>query len=235
MNSKKDWAGLPVAKKERRGSASLARHKRPKRNTVGRPKSGSLPIDSQGSIIEAALDLFAAKSSQIVSTKDIANAVGFNTALIYYYFDSKDELFRRTILLAVERATAVFRAIPTDAVDDFALRWVNCHHENFEIVRRLAKLSLDHAVVDGSDKTVEQAIAGFRRGIESLLAVGLKRSHGVGHAGDVKEIVAFTMMFLDGVYFRSIVTPGFDADPDFADLRAFLVGRLASATGRSKT
>ena len=45
----------------------------------------------------AALDLFAEKDYAAVTTTEIARIVGVRHSLIYYYFDSKDDLFHKTI------------------------------------------------------------------------------------------------------------------------------------------
>ncbi len=51
-----------------------------------------------------ALDLFAERDFASVTIKDIANACGVNTALIYYYFTNKEDLFRATIENAITEA-----------------------------------------------------------------------------------------------------------------------------------
>ena len=43
-------------------------------------------------MMAAALDLFARHDVSSVTIKDIAKALRINTALIYYYFDSKAQL-----------------------------------------------------------------------------------------------------------------------------------------------
>ena len=52
----------------------------------------------------AALHLFAERNFASVTIKDIAQSLGVNTALIYYYFEDKTDLLRATIELAVARA-----------------------------------------------------------------------------------------------------------------------------------
>ena len=60
---------------------------------------------------EVALTLFAERNFASVTIKDIGTALGVNTALIYYYFDSKEDLFRAAIERAVERAFLHFREL----------------------------------------------------------------------------------------------------------------------------
>ncbi len=77
--------------------------------TAGRPRQSDDLEDARTTICEVALDLFAARNFSSVTIKDISDASGLNTALIYYYFGSKEELFRAVVGLAVERAFARFR------------------------------------------------------------------------------------------------------------------------------
>lgn len=57
----------------------------------------------------AALDVFAERDFASVTIKDIACAIGVNTALIYYYFESKEDLFRATIENAVVQALDIYK------------------------------------------------------------------------------------------------------------------------------
>jgi AcrR family transcriptional regulator len=57
-------------------------------------------------IIAAAGRAFLAKGYRATSFRDIADAVGVDRASLYYYFESKHELFRAATTLAVERNVA---------------------------------------------------------------------------------------------------------------------------------
>src|SRR5262245_47161755 len=63
------------------------------------------------SFLATSLELFAERNFASVTIKDIAQALGVNPALIYYYFDSKTDLFRATIERAVIRAFENVRAL----------------------------------------------------------------------------------------------------------------------------
>ena len=54
-------------------------------------------------IIAAAGQAFLAKGYRATSFRDIADAVGVDRASLYYYFESKHELFRAATSVAVER------------------------------------------------------------------------------------------------------------------------------------
>ena len=57
-------------------------------------------------IIAAAGRAFLAKGYRATSFRDIADAVGVDRASLYYYFESKHELFRAATSVAVERNVA---------------------------------------------------------------------------------------------------------------------------------
>ena len=80
--------------------------KRGGRNVRGRarPKREANSAARVDKFLAAALDLFAERNFASVTIKDIARALRVNTALIYYYFDSKTDLFRATIEHAVAGA-----------------------------------------------------------------------------------------------------------------------------------
>ena len=67
--------------------------------------------------LATALNLFAERNFASVTIKDIAEHLGVNTALIYYYFDSKTDLFQATIEHAVAGAFENVRALDNKSAD----------------------------------------------------------------------------------------------------------------------
>lgn len=68
-------------------------------------------LDTRGRILQAAMHLFAEKGFHGVSVKEISSAAGTNTALLFYYFKSKKELYdaiyhdaQQNLLMALEKA-----------------------------------------------------------------------------------------------------------------------------------
>ena len=59
------------------------------------------PVDSKEQLMQAAIDLFAAKGFKGTSTRDLAKAVGMSISNIYYYFGSKEGL----LLAILERSS----------------------------------------------------------------------------------------------------------------------------------
>ena len=88
--------------------------KNARQRTVRRAAPASPGRDERSArdkFLAASLDLFAERNFASVTIKDIAKALDVNTALIYYYFDSKTDLFRATIEYAVAGAFENVRAL----------------------------------------------------------------------------------------------------------------------------
>src|SRR5262245_41218562 len=77
----------------------------------------------------AALDLFAERNFATVTIKDIAKSINVHSALIYYYFKNKNDLFRATIEYAVANAFENVRALENKsaAAPDLITAWLDNH------------------------------------------------------------------------------------------------------------
>ena len=183
------------------------------------------PSTGQGraeALVAVALDLFAARNFATVTIKDIGREAGANSALIYYYFKDKEDLFRACIESAVQQAFDRFKLLhetsdsPADVISD----WLDMHIDVSDIVRKMVKVSVDYKNLEGSQPSVDAAIMRFYDEeatiIESCLRQGIE-------AGDFRAVnpEATAMMistFLDGVMVRSIFIDDFDLD---ASIKAF--------------
>jgi len=81
---------------------------RPSPRRRGRRSKGSALTETRDVILDVAEELFAGQGFHGVSIRDIAHRAGVNSALIHYYFDTKQRLFesvfdRRSILINKER------------------------------------------------------------------------------------------------------------------------------------
>jgi TetR/AcrR family transcriptional regulator len=70
---------------------------KPKRGRRRRDASAQLPTDTKEQILTVAEELFAQKGFAGVRTQQIAERAGVNKALIYYYFESKEQLLREVL------------------------------------------------------------------------------------------------------------------------------------------
>lgn len=105
-------------------------------------------------ILETAVALFGKKGFFAVSTTDIARAAEVNKALIFYYFSSKEELYRTAITSRVEqfrdRIVAMFDetepGLPT--IDAFVRRQIEFYSTN-QIVFRMV---VHECLIDNNHK-----------------------------------------------------------------------------------
>ncbi|WP_430787587.1 TetR/AcrR family transcriptional regulator [Virgibacillus flavescens] len=69
----------------------------------GRPRSKDLELPTKDSILMAASRLFLENSYPNVSVDDVAKVCNVTKATVYYYYDSKAELFTETMVQMMER------------------------------------------------------------------------------------------------------------------------------------
>ncbi len=203
---------------------------------VGRPKSGSLAVEAETAILAAALDLFAAKNFSSVRTADIAKATGFNQALIFYYFDNKEELYRRALQLAIEQAFQSFR-LSRAAIDDPAgliFAWIDNHIRAYDSISKLIKLSIDYVSTAERKANIDRAIRTFyddeREVLLSALEAGI--SSGDFNAVDATQTATFISTYLDGVFVRAMILPDFKPVPAIRGLKAYMKEHLTPAGRR---
>jgi AcrR family transcriptional regulator len=197
---------------------------------VGRPKLSVASVDAEVRIREAALELFSARGFSSVTTKDIADATGFNPALIYYYFGSKDELFRRAVTLAVERAFEQFR-IAREGLKhprDILYGWLDNHVREYETISKLIMIAIDYAKTAKRNMRIDEAIRRFydeeRDVLRATLSAGIKS--GDFRSVNVDETATFISTYLDGVFVRAMMLKDFDPIAAIGELRSFLSSHL---------
>ncbi len=61
------------------------------------PRPANPPPDRRQEILDAALGIFSAKGYHATTNADIARAAGVTPAALYYYFESKEELFQAAL------------------------------------------------------------------------------------------------------------------------------------------
>ncbi len=220
----------PLATRSSRRHAQKPLKRRPIR--VGRPKLDVASPDAEMRICEVSLDLFAERGFSSVTTKDIADATGFNPALIYYYFGSKEELFRRAVTLAVERAFEQFR-IAREGLKhprDIIYGWLDNHIKEYETISKLIKIAIDYAKTSKRNVRIDEAIRRFyvdeRDVLRTALAAGIAR--GDFRNVDVDETASFISTYLDGGFARAMILKDFDPIASIGELRSFLNTHLKS-------
>ncbi len=192
------------------------------------------PKDRAEEFLATALDLFAERNFASVTIKDIAAALGVNSALIYYYFKDKNDLFRAVIEYAVQIAFDNMQAFETDDTDPERqlMAWLRNHVERYEEIHRFVKIALDFRGAHERDPAIETAIASFyareRALITTLIRQGMKRGQfGKVNAG---RLAQFISTYLDGCMVRAVILSGFDLEAAVGELRRTVLAILRTAT-----
>lgn len=181
-------------------------------------------------LMTVALALFAARDFAAVTIKDIARAAKVNTALIYYYFDNKEALFRATLEYAVNRALDNYRRLrerhadPVDLISD----WFDTNVQLSEPIRQLVKIMLDYSSAHSQQAVMDRVIRRFYEEECNIIAGGIRRgiAQGVFRPVDAERAAAFASTHLDGVIVRSIIHRDFDLEAAMAELKSRLWAHL---------
>lgn len=170
-----------------------------------------------------ALELFAQRDFSSVSIKDIAAAAGINTALIYYYFESKEGLFRATLENAVSLALEKYRRLreqhsdPVDLIGD----WFDTQREVSGPIRQLVKIMLDYSTSRAQATVVDQVISQFYNEELAILAGSVRRGIqlGIFHSVDPDRAARFASTHLDGIFTRSMIHHDYDLSAGLDELK----------------
>jgi len=208
----------------------MAARRRQARNSTADPAAGTRADE----LTRAALDLFAERDFASVTIKDIAQATGVNTALIYYYFESKEDLFRATIENAVDQALENYKNLrekhddPVDLITD----WFRNNLELAAPIRKLVKIMLDYSGSRVSFGSIDDAIRQFYELECSILSESIRRGieAGLFRPVDPDRLALFVSTHLDGIMVSSMIRPGFDLETAMGDLEAHLWQHLELAS-----
>lgn len=194
----------------------------PPRKAGGRP--GRRRGQRADQLMAVALELFSVRDFGSVTIKDIASAIGVNTALIYYYFDSKEGLFRATLENAVAQALDNYRHLkerhsdPVDLIAD----WFDNHIQLSRPIRQLVKIMLDYSSTRTQIDVIDDVIKQFYDEETEILASSIKRGTqlGIFSAVDPLRAAHLASTHLDGIMVRSFIHKDFDIAAALAELKS---------------
>jgi TetR/AcrR family transcriptional regulator, upper aerobic nicotinate degradation pathway regulator len=172
--------------------------------------------------LATALDLFAERNFASVTIKDIAERLSVNTALIYYYFDSKTDLFRATIEHAVARAFENVRALDNKSADPPTIiaAWLANHVNKYAEIHRFVKIALDFRGAHEGNPEISNTIESFyveeRKLLSKIIREGIKQ--GLFKPVDPNRMAQFISTYLDGCMVRSVILTDFDLERAVRDL-----------------
>jgi len=181
-------------------------------------------------ILDEALRLFAERHYSNVTMRDIAAACGINPALIYHYFESKEDLFRRALGYAIEQLREGYAAARAKAADPRSeiLSWLDLHVSIAPTVARMTQLMSDHSA-SREDRTGAGALIAdfyaFEQGLlEDCVARGI--SAGQFRKVDVVKTARTISLQLDGIFYASSSRRDGRIGSDIADLRELVATLL---------
>jgi AcrR family transcriptional regulator len=182
-----------------------------------------------------ALGLFARQDYASVTIKDIAQGLKVNTALIYYYFPSKDDLFRATLEYCIGKALQTFERLEERHPDPVAMisAWLSTQARLAPEIRQLLKIMLDYSTAGVPSRIADAAIRRFYDAEIKILTTGMRLGirQGVFKPVNVKRAAQIASTQLDGIMARSMIHKQFDVKAAIADLQHLLWDHLGY-TGR---
>lgn len=225
----------PAQKRGRPAGPAAEAGERPG-ETKERPTRGRKPHARSSEVADtlqrAALDLFAQQNYSTVTIKDIAAATGINSALIYYYFGSKEELFLKAVEATVDTAFRKFDDVSAlaESPEEIITFWIEIHIIQFVLLRKLAKISLDYASTRNRTARVDRAIRSFYDKESVVLGRAIRAGieQGRFRPVDADSMSVFISTFLDGCLFRSVMFPRFNHRRAIEDMRGLVLHHLAT-------
>jgi AcrR family transcriptional regulator len=181
---------------------------RPGRRTANRHRPGP------DELARIALDLFAERHFASVTIKDIGRAANVNSAMIYYYCQDKEHLFRAAIESAIDEAFDLFaKHCSSEVHEDPAetiLAWFDTHVALYKL-RNVVKISVDCKGVVGKVPGGMEPIKRFYRHENEILQDLIRKGIDADLFHKVDPSVAATMIstILDGALARSIFLKDF--------------------------
>lgn len=182
--------------------------------------------DRAAQIMDVALDLFATKDYTSVTVNQIADVIGIRHSLIYYYFDSKEDLFNKTLEGHIAKTMEDYRALagetsnPVEAIEN----WFDINMQLSTPLRKLVKIMFDYSSPRAHPQSVSNAIDEFYRTEREIIASGISGGieSGVFCPVDPDRVASFVSTHIDGIFFSSIMRDDVDLAANMAELKKTL-------------
>jgi TetR/AcrR family transcriptional regulator, upper aerobic nicotinate degradation pathway regulator len=189
-------------------------------------------------ILESAFGLFAEQGYTAVSIKDIARASQANSALIYYYFDSKEHLFVEALKYCARTATLhpqQSEQLRDDPVAEINF-WFDANVKMAKPLGQMLRLMLDYRTTHKRSASVDRLVADFYKAEIALLRSAIERGikRGLFEPVDNAKTSLFVSTHLDGLIVAASVRPGYDLGAGFLQLRNILFAWLGTARGATR-
>jgi TetR/AcrR family transcriptional regulator, upper aerobic nicotinate degradation pathway regulator len=164
--------------------------------------------------MRAALKLFGTKEFATVTIKEIAEASGFDSGLIYYYFKDKRDLFNRSVESALNDALSVKSQLmdsdqdPALAIQNWFSHCRDFAEQNrilFTVIVRYANSPIGAARLD---RRIREFYANEEAAVANAVTRGIKLR--IFRPIDAARLARFVSVHLDGITLASIMRPPFD-------------------------
>jgi AcrR family transcriptional regulator len=213
----------------------------PKRSEAkpGRRRSDE-PRLSASDLSRIALDLFADRHYSAVTIKDIGRAAGVNSAMIYYHFKNKEELFAASIQNAIDEAFQLFdeHCRFDDHVNAMAAidAWFDIHVILHKRLRNVVKISLDANSLSKANPEAIVSIKQFYRHEKSILESFIQGGidSGLFQRVDTMHVATMISVSLDGIMAHSLILEDFDMQSTVEEFKAALACRLGVSKPHSQ-
>lgn len=162
-------------------------------------------------ILAVALGVFSSGEYATVTVRDVAVRANVNSALVYYYFKSKEKLIAAVIGHAMEQAIARYRARTAEISDPKAIldEWFRVNMEFFAPLKQMARILIHYQSATSRHSLIDRQVRKFyetERGIlRRCIAAGIARR--IFKRLNPGVAAAFISAHLDGICFVSITRP----------------------------
>ena len=177
-------------------------------------------------IMEVALDLFSARDYAAVTVTQIADIIGVRHSLIYYYFDSKEDLFHKTVESHIEQTMADYAALVKESEHPVELieNWFDINVRLATPLRKLVKIMFAYSGPRTHPRSLADAIGEFYRTERRIIATGISKGVelGVFRPVDAGRTASFVSTHIDGVFFSSLMREDVDLASAMAELKTNL-------------
>lgn len=175
----------------------------------------------------AALNLFSERDVSAVTIKEIAAVANVNSALIYYYFDDKEHLFRAALGFAVHKVIAEYRSLyqSHDHPVELIRAWFQNNLKLSKPIRELVKIMLDYNNNTDRAFSISDLVDEFYHEEErNILADNIERGIDMGlfNPVDPASTAHFVSVHLDGIMVASFIRNDFDLQEALDQLEEIL-------------
>jgi TetR/AcrR family transcriptional regulator, upper aerobic nicotinate degradation pathway regulator len=204
-----------------------------RRGAQSRARQGSKRRSEE--ILEAALRLFSGRGYTAVSIKEIARVSKINSALIYYYFASKDHLFVEALKYSAKAASMQQHrgAAPIEDPVVAINFWFDANAQMVKPLGQMLRLMLDYRMSSKRSASVDRLIREFYEAEVGLLqrniALGVKS--GAFRPVDVAQTALFVSTHLDGLMVAASIRDDYDLQAGLRHTRRVLFAWLNPTVG----